>query len=370
MTAARLSDDDARERVEALVAAARALVCDERGVFAPDGDLVARMADASGLSVPNVHHALEHALEWQAARSDCASLVAGAGARQEGPLALVLAANVTTAALRALACAVARSHEVVVYPSSRDAVLARELVRAAGIPGLSLVDRREAVPWSDPRAHTVLYGSARTAAELRARVAGTLEVHGPGLGVAILTDEADDDAIAALADDVAAFDQRGCLSPRIALHIGSEARGAAIAERLHAALDRLGAARPIGSLDEEDRIARGAFRRAGMLLGRVWSGPHGVVVHETSAPPAPAPAARTITVHTVRDRAEASAWIAPVTPLLSSLGARDAALRESFLAGASLRRSDLGRMQRPPFDGPVDLRPHGPPHGPKGAVSG
>ncbi len=370
MNDGRLSRAEAIARVEALVHAARALVCDARGTFAPPPGLVARMADASGLSEPNVRFALAHALEWRATGEACAELVANAGAPATGPLALVLSANVTTAALRALACAVARAREVVVYPSSRDAVLARELVNASALAGVSLVDRRDALPWSNSRVHTVLYGSARTAEELRARASGTLEVHGPGLGLALLTDHDGDETIADLAEDIAAFDQRGCLSPRLAIHVGTPARGAELAEALHAALERLGESRPLGTIDEDDRIARGAFRRAGLLLGNVSSGPQGIVVHETSAPPSPAPGARAIAVHTVQGRAEAEAWIAPLAPLLSSLGARDASLREAFLPAVSLRRSDLGRMQRPPFDGPVDLRPHGPPHGPKGVVSG
>jgi hypothetical protein len=360
------------ERVEALVRAARVLVA-PRGTFAPDDALVARMATASGLSLPSVRHALEHALEWRGTTEECAALVAGAGEPHDGPLAIVLSANVTTAALRALACAVARAEEVLVYPSSRDAVLAEAIVRGAALAGLSLVHDRDALPWADPHARFVLYGSAETARRVIARAHGPVEIHGPGLGIALLTDaDAEDDAgaPAALAEDVAAFDQAGCLSPRLAVHVGTAAHGARIAERLHVALATLAEARPVGVLDDDARAARALFARNGQLLGRTWASDGGVVVHATEGPATPAPPARAIAVRTLPSLAEAEDWLAVLRPHLSALGARDTALREAFLEGIPLRRSDLGRMQRPAFDGPVDRRPHSAAHGPGAPKSG
>ncbi len=360
----------ARVRVEALVAAARGLVCDGRGAFAPAEELVARMAAASGLSAPSVRHALEHALEWRATPEDCGALAARAGAPHAGPLVVVLAGNVTTAALRALACAVARAQRVVVYPSSRDPVLAEELVARGAVEGLSVERDRARLPWGDRDARVVLYGGAEAARAVSARAAGPVEVHGPGLGLAVLTDDDDEDAIAALAEDVAAFDQAGCLSPRVAVHVGEPRRGETLAAALHEALARVAATRAIGALPDDTRAARALFVRSGQLVGRAWASDAGAVVHATVGPPAPSPPARALAIRTLPSLAEAAAWLAPLRPLLSAVGAREEPLRAAMFPGDPLRRSALGHMQRPRFDGPVDLRPSAAPHGPTAPKSG
>lgn len=356
-----MTPDRAHARASALVATAKRLVTDAEGRFSPHPALCRALTEASGLSHEGVRWALEHALEWWATDDDVRTLVANAGpAVTEGPLVLVLAANVTTAALRALACAVARAEEVLVYPSSRDAVLARRLVEDAGVTGLRNLASRDDLPLANPRARVVLYGSADTVRTLRPLVRGTLEIHGPGLGLALLTDETARTSVAALARDVVAFDQRGCLSPRLAVHVGSPERGRALAAELFDELDRLGAICPLGTLEESDRHARALALQTGRALGDVWESPCAAVAHETVAAPSPAPTARMLTVHTTTSRASAEAWLAPLLPLLSALGCDDAAAREGFLRGVPLRRSELGAMQRPRFDGPVDRRPHGP----------
>jgi len=48
----------------------------------------------------------------------------------------------------------------------------------------------------------------------------------------------------------------------------------------------------------------------------------------------------------------------------------EAAARAAMFPGDPLRRSALGHMQRPRFDGPVDLRPSAAPHGPTAPKSG
>ena len=340
----------------ALVGAARRLVTNACGAFDPQAELVRELAEASALSEGSVRWALEHALEWRATEADCAAVVKNAGPDVSGSLAVVLSANVTTAALRALACAVARSNHVRVYPSSRDPVLTERLVAAAGLPGLTVVRTREELPWADPSAHVVLYGSDGTAARVRELVRGTLEVHGPGIGLALLTDEDDVASMGALAEDLAAFDQAGCLSPRLCIHIGDPARGHFLSKSLHTALEALGAARPIGALDPETRAARARFRQVGTVLGQTFATTQGVVVHATSGSPLPAPEARALAVRTLSSLADADDWLGPLRPLITAVGARDHALRSQFAPEARLRRTDVGSMQRPPLDGPVDRR--------------
>ena len=350
----------AHARVGTLVDAARSLVTDRDGRFAPSDALCLALERASGLSPENVRWALANALEWRADDDAIKELVAHAGPPVAGPLVLVLSANVTTAALRALACAAARAEEVLVYPSSRDAVLARELVERAALPGLRCLSSRDELPLDDAHACVVLYGSAATARALRPLVRGTLEVHGPGLGVAVLDDATTDAELAALAEDIVAFDQRGCLSPRLAVHIGTPERGRDLAAGLFASLEALGATRPLGLVDEDERHRRTLSLAAARAIGDVWASDRSAVVHEVCAPASPSSSPRSITVHTARSREEAEAWLAPLGALVSAIGAQDEGLRDGLLPGFSLRRCALGAMQRPPFDGPVDRRPHGP----------
>lgn len=353
---------DAFARVTALVAAARRLVTNDADAFAPDPSLIAALATSSGLHGESVRWALEHSLEWHAGAGACAALVAGAGEPVvAGPLVLVLSANVTTAALRALACAAARSSNVIVYPSSRDALFAELLVEKSGLPGLRIERDRDALPWGDASSLTVLYGSATTARELRATCAGPVEVHGPGLGIAVLTDDDDDAAMESLALDVAAFDQRGCLSPRLALHVGTPAHGESLAEALFASLRGLAAERPLGALDDRDRHERALYIQTARVLGQVWAAPDAVVVHRPESPAFdPGPAGRVLPVYTVSSWSQAHALLAPLAPIVSAVGASLESTRTCVFPDRLLRRSALGVMQRPAFDGPVDLRPHGP----------
>ena len=306
--------------------------------------------------------ALTEAMEWRATDDECATLVAGAGpAIAPGPLVVILAANVTTAALRALGCAVARCEDVVVHTSSRDSVLAKYLVHTASISGLRIEMDRTRLPWTDPRAHMILYGSSETANAVRQRFFGTLEVHGPGAGMALLTDDDGDDAMRRLADDVAAFDQRGCLSPGVALHIGRPEHGEALSALLFSHLQRLGSARPIGVLRSEELAVRALCIQTSRLLGRVWSDASAAVAHQASCGALElAPVGRVLTICTVDSVAAAEALAAPMAPMLSALGCDRDPLRSAFLPGYSLRRSHLGAMQKPAFDGPVDKRPHSP----------
>lgn len=351
----------ARDRVQSLVSAARGLVATPEGRFHPSDELRRDLAEASGLSDESVRWALEHALEWRVTDDEVEELVANAGACvTRGPLVLVMAANVTTAALRALACAVARAEEVVVYPSSRDAVLAKRLVADARVEGLRLVATRGDLPLTDEQAHVVLYGAADTARELGRVVRGSLEVHGPGLGLAALTDQTTRASLAALAEDVAAFNQRGCLSPRVAVHVGTPARGRDLAEALFHELDELGARRPLGIVDPRERQERALALAAARAVGEVWESARAAVVHAHLAAPTPAPSARMLTLHTVPSWAEAEAWLSPIVPFLSAFGCDDTTARGQVLPELPLRRSPLGQMQRPRFDGPVDRRPHGP----------
>src|SRR5208283_100464 len=104
---------------------------------------------------------------------------------------------------------------VAVRPSRREPHFARALVERAGDPGLTLVEEVDPARLFGGEVH--VYGRDATIASVRGRVGERVRVrgHGAGMGIAIVSAQARLEAAAdSLAEDVVAFDQRGCLSPR------------------------------------------------------------------------------------------------------------------------------------------------------------
>jgi hypothetical protein len=154
------------------------------------------------------------------------------------------------------------------------------------------------------------------------------------------------------------FDGRGCLSPRLALVDGPPERARAFAASLHEALLHHGERVPRGPLGDAERAALAMHRRALDLVGVAFEGPHHLVgVDPEPLAASPAPAHRALTVYpATEDRA--AALLGPLADFVTTLGARsDGRLGRTvspLVPGA--RRAWLGAMQRPPLDGPVDLR--------------
>lgn len=351
-----------RERVERVVAVGRRLA-DPRDPLGREAR--ARLPGATGLSPEGVELALTEHLEARPSDAELDQLHASAG---DAPRCwLVLSANVCTAALRAVALGCATAPDVRVRPSRRDPVLAELLVgalasdagyRAAGGRIELATSVSEAIPGDELH----VYGADRTIDALRAAAAPGVRVrgHGAGFGLAVIGRATSlPRAAAALARDVVAFDQRGCLSPRIALVDGSAERALELARHLDAALGALGERVPRGPLGAELGAELALYRRTMEALGATLAGD----AHLVGVDPDPRalllpPAARI--VHVTAARADdATALVVPLAPWITALGADDAGeltTRVAALAPAA-RRSALGHMQRPPLDGPVDRRP-------------
>jgi len=283
---------------------------------------------------------------------------------------VLLASNVCTAALRALAWALATAPSVVVRPSRRDPVVAELLVRA--LDSASDLERTggsvrlcaELAPLPDEELH--LYGSDQTIAAVRSTLPAGVraEAHGSGMGVAAVDTELDLAAAAqALAEDVVPFDQRGCLSPRIALVEGGPARAKAFTRELDAALDRLGHEVPRGELGLGERAELSRFRATAAAIGECHVGTdHMVGLDQAPRALLLPPALRCVWV-VPAEPADAARLLSPWRQHVVALGGTDPTLGRGELSrtlGADLaqaRRSALGWMQRPPLDGPVDLRP-------------
>lgn len=327
----------ALERVRALLEAARSVAEDEA--------LREAVADSTGLSRAGVDLAFERHLELGASDAELGRLVERAGTAEA--VAVVLSSNVFVGALRAIALALAATPDVVVRPSRRDPAFATVLCEAAGIPLAPELDVAAVA-----RGELHVYGKDETIADVRKRARVPVRGHGAGLGVALITARLAQDEIPAaaraLAADVVVFDQRGCLSPRVVLaprHVAD-----VFADALHAALEDAADAYPRGDLSSDERAASARYVSTLSYGGRVLVGTsHAVGVAKSLVA---SPAYRH--VHIVETNEPAST-LTPLLGAITTVGSNDLEAARA-LAPAHARIARLGEMQRPPLDGPVDLR--------------
>lgn len=337
-------------------------------------DLAERSSDAgrraradlmatTGLSAPGVELALGEHLETSATEAELASLFACVGAATR--CHVILSANVCTAACRAIGLATATAERVVVRPSRRDPGLAplfvrhlqasRRFARAGG--SIELAATIDAAPGDEVHA----YGSDESLRTIAAALpaGAVLRGHGTGIGLAVVSSTDDlSAAAAALASDIVPFDQRGCLSPRIALVVGDAGRGRRLSKLLGEALSRSAQRIPRGPLDATARGELATFRALAASLGELEEQGDHLVAFFPDAPPAPLPpASRAISVACVEQAVVAECLVAPFHRFLTTIGGElcdDATRFLGTLGGVRIAR--LGSMQRPPFDGPVDRR--------------
>ena len=336
-----------RASVWRVVEAAREVAKDRASLR---GDLVA----STGLSPEGVELAFARHLELDPSEADLDALLASAGEAKH--VTVILSSNVFVAALRAIAIACAASPSVVVRPSRREPHFARALVEQANAPGLTLASAVDIARLFGGEIH--VYGRDATIAAVRARAGERMRVrgHGAGMGIAVVGERGDLAASArALAADVIAFDQRGCLSPRVAL-VEGEARAAEFAEALDAALAEAAARVPRGALHEEERAEAVRYRETMGFAGRALvRETHVVGVAPLGAPVTVPPAGRHVHVATVAGIEEARSVLGDLAEVIVCVGTDDPA-RVAGIAPAHARVALLGEMQRPPLDGPVDRR--------------
>jgi hypothetical protein len=332
-----------RERIDdvkKLLAAARSVV--ERRA-----SIVPAIVESTGLTPEGVELAMTKTLEIDATDGEIASLVERAG---DAPrVGVILSANVFVGALRAIAIARAAAPRVVVRPSRRDPAFARALVEAAADPAITLEDDLDPASFSEGELH--VYGRDETIADVRAKASVRVRGHGSGMGVAWISKSADvESAARLLASDVILFDQRGCLSPRVALVEGD---ADAFAEALHAELERLEVAVPRGVVPTDERAAGDRYVATMTYACRALVGrSHAVGVAPSGAPIVLPPPYRHVHVAACDDPAK---LLEPLAKSVVAVGASDIEKARAW-APKHARLSELGKMQRPPLDGPVDLR--------------
>jgi acyl-CoA reductase-like NAD-dependent aldehyde dehydrogenase len=318
--------------------------------------LVPAIVDSTGLSPEGVDLAFQHHLEVEASADDLERLVARAGDAEH--VSVVLSANVFVGALRAIAVARAAAPSVVVRPSRRDPAFARALVEAAADRAIVLDEGFDVAKQDRGEIH--VYGRDETIADVRAKARVRVRAHGSGMGVAWITAKAELAAAArGVADDVVVFDQRGCLSPRVVLVEGDTERAAELASALHAELERLDASVPRGAVPAEDRAACGRYVATMTYASQVLvGGDHAIGIAPPAAPLVLPPAYRHVHVAACFALSDAEKLLAPLAKGIAAFGSDDldAARAIANVTAPRARLALLGRMQRPPLDGPVDLR--------------
>ena len=345
--------------VESRVADVRRLLASARAVYEGRARIAPTLAAATGLTPEGVELGFA-SLEREATDAELHALVAGAG--ETSHVHVVLSANVFVAPLRALAIARAAADRVTVRPSPRDPALALALLEAAASGGdeaFARVDERDAFHVERGEIH--VYGGDATIAAVcaRARPGVIVRGHAAGMGVALVSPGAELGAAAdSLALDIVVFDQRGCLSPRVAVVLGDASRAERFAEAVHAALRSWEARVPRGRLFEDERIDARRWRDTFAFAGRVWDAGGGAVALALTAEGTPLcvpPAGRHLTVVAAASGHAVAMALEPIAPRIVAVGT-DAPRELGTLAPAHARLSALGAMQRPPLDGPVDRR--------------
>jgi hypothetical protein len=225
----------------------------------------------------------------------------------------------------------------------------------------------EVVETLEPTAgdHCWAYGSDSTLAELQRKWPKGILFHGHGSGFGVVVLEPNDlcstvaiEALAAaLALDTAAFDQHGCLSPRVILVEKDLDRTWQLGQALAQALAQREQEIPLGTLTPNERADIRRFHDTMCIAGRALPAGNGLVTTETTPLPwTLPPAGRVLHVRTVAD---AIADLRPLAHALTTIAVNptngDAAARLEHTF-PSARITSVGRMQRPALDGPVDLR--------------
>jgi hypothetical protein len=356
----------ARERVEHLLVALRRILA----AGSPERSALGRrLLETTGLSQAGVEWALQRCLEHSPSEAELTRLIGGVSPARRAHV--IAPASVFVAAHRALALALAAAPRVCVKPSRREPALIEALHAQA--PGLF-----EVVARIEPEAgdHVFAYGSDGTLEALRRELPkGTvLHAHGSGFGVAVVDlarapstsgPDGDGETAQAIAIDTACFEQRGCLSPRFVLALGDPSRVRRFAERLAAELAELERQLPIGQLDPAERAEGIWYRQCAACFGEVIAAGSGAVSVRDAAEPAwfeadgvaalqVPPAGRYLDVLAVR-RLEPA--LEALRPWLTTAGCGSPELEARVGRVLDpIRVCALGRMQRPPFDGPVDRR--------------
>jgi len=358
----RLRDRSPRETATALAAAARRWIEDEelhRGLPA-----VARLsAPMVGSVLPRVAAALDVEAMVELVNRERGM------SPPPGLVAAVVASNVPALAVPAIALGCLAGAAVLVKSGRGDPLSAPAFHRALAAVDPELAATVVPAYWPGgtsaleqaalARAEVVVAsGSDLTMEALRRRVGRRLVAHGTRTSVVALDIRRErclDTLVRAVALDVVLYDQRGCLSPQVALVAGDRE---AFADALVRALAALRPILPPGEATLEERAAiRLAIEEAS------WAGAHavraglgGTVLVETWADLRPGPGGRTIRVCPL-DSLRALPTALPLGRIECIAIYGDEVDVAALEARGVARLCQPGRMQDPPLAWPRGQRP-------------
>ena len=292
-------------------------------------------------------------------------------------LSVVLAGNLFTASVREILVPLLLGVPVLAKASTREDAFPRMLVEALRHVDATLGGAVDVVTFSggDAAAERALferagavavYGSDATLAEIQSRHPNTpLIAHGHGVsaaycGRAALEAAPIEGTAAAAALDVAAYDQRGCLSPQV---IYVEETRACSAEAFAESLARgLETALPRGPLPLPAGAAQAQWRGLAEVEGRLILGDSYAISVRPAESIRWSPAYRNVNVSPVASPSEAAERMQAFAQHLKCVGV-DSESRATLQAelrrhtGITAYTCTLGTMQTPPLDAPADGQP-------------
>lgn len=344
------------------------------------------LSDSTGLSVPMIHWAASTTLGT--VRVDAmldlarrARTEAGSNAESIAMLSVILAGNVFTASVRGVMVPLLCGVPVLVKASSKEKrfpAMLREALRDADSQlGASmdvvtflggqiecedaLVEAAEAVS---------VYGSDETVAALGTRHEDTpLLAHGHGVSVAYCAADALEsgtigETIERLSLDIAAYDQRGCLSPQLVyVEESPHMASTEFARRLaYEGLAPMSEGLPRGPLPLSVGATQAQWRGIAEVEGTLFTGERFSVAVRPTQPVRWSPGYRNLSVCSVASADEALRAMKPFGSSLKCVGADASSLGELGSRLANDRSLQayvcrIGEMQTPPLDATADGHP-------------
>ncbi|MFK7998351.1 MAG: acyl-CoA reductase [Polyangiales bacterium] len=311
-----------------------------------DAGLETSISQETGLSPQVVRHGL--ATSFHDLREELSCIAALPGARASSGF-IALAGNVFSACLRPFATAAVLEVPLQARVSSRESAFATALghalkpfcdIELLRFPNTDDASFRAAIQSAD---FCEAYGSDETLDALSV-FTPTMIRRGHGLGVVLLGASIDDLAYDALAEDIAAYDQRGCLSPRV---VFAEGELEAHAEKLDDSLTRVEERLPRGEVSTDVQAASSQWRGTAAALHPLRESPsHAIVVDEMGGFPI-GPTHRHVVIRPMSLAQEALARLGSHTKVIGHAGLQAP-------PKAPCRVCDVGQMQRPRLSAAAD----------------